>query len=147
MRIKELISKLIKLNSTPGGIALGVSIGVFIAITPLYGFHTLMVIIAAFLVPGVNKIAILLGTNVSLPPTLPFITWGGYEIGRFILRKNYPPLDYAYFSHITFQAAKDLYYPLFIGSLILGVFTAVIFYFIALIITKRIYRKRHINGK
>ena len=142
MRIKEQISRLIKLNSTPGGIALGVSIGVFIAIMPLYGFHTLMVIIAAFLVPGASKIAILLGTNISLPPTLPFITCGGYEIGRFILRKNYPILDHAYFSHITFQAAKDLYFPLFIGSLILGVFTAASSYFVALIITKRIYRKR-----
>jgi len=142
MKIKDTILKLIKLNSTPGGIALGVSIGVFIAIIPLYGFHTLMVIIAALLIPRVNKVAILLGTNISLPPTVPFITWAGYEIGRFLLTKDYPPLRLSYFIHISLKVLKDLYFPLFIGSVVLGIICVLFFYFITLIIVKKIYRKK-----
>ncbi len=43
-KIKSVIFKLIRLNSTPSGIALGVALGVFIGTTPLYGFHTAMVL-------------------------------------------------------------------------------------------------------
>ncbi|MDD5060180.1 MAG: DUF2062 domain-containing protein, partial [Candidatus Omnitrophica bacterium] len=75
--LKEKILKLLKFNNTPQEIALGVGIGAFIAIMPVYGLHTVLVIIAALLIPRVNKIALLIGTNVSLPPTVPFITWIG----------------------------------------------------------------------
>lgn len=141
-KTKEIIIKLIKSNSTPQGIAAGVAIGVFIAVLPLYGFHTLMVIISAVLIPGVNKVAILLGTNISLPPTVPFITWGGYEIGRFVLHKNYPPLSGSYFKHLTFQRVKEFYYPLFTGSVILGILCAILFYFITLFFAQRFNKNR-----
>ena len=100
-RIKTSITQLLIINNTPHGIALGVSLGIFIAITPTYGFHTFLVIAAAFLIRQANKMAILLGTNISLPLTLPFITWGGYEIGRFILDGDYPALNEAYFSNLS----------------------------------------------
>lgn len=141
-KIKETIARLIKLNATPHGIALGVAIGVFIGIMPLYGFHTLLMITAALIIPRVNKLAILLGTNISLPPTVPFITWGGYEIGRAVLNRGYPAFSFSYFSHLTFQKVKDFYHPLFIGSAILGLGCAVLFYLIILVITYIIMRKK-----
>ena len=142
IKLKEITLKLMKLNNTPQGIAGGVALGVFIAILPLYGFHTLMVIISAVLIPRVNKVAILLGTNISLPPTVPFITWGGYEIGRFVLRKNYPPLSEPYFKHLTFRGVRELYYPLFVGSVILGILCAILFYFITLFFAQRLKKKK-----
>lgn len=134
--IKDLISKLLTLNNTPEEIALGVSIGVIIAVMPLYGFHTLLCIIFAILIPFANKIAILVGTNVSLPPTMPFITWAGYNIGRLILGKQYPPLSLSAFKAITFKNVLNFYYPLFIGSFVLGLFLAVTFYLLTLWIVK-----------
>ena len=139
--LRDRFQALLKLNNSPPEIALGVAMGVFIAITPLYGFHTLMVIIAAFLIPKINKIAILLGTNVSIPPTTPLITWAGYEIGRFILKKPYPPLDLSYFKNFTLKTFGDLYYPLFIGSVVLGIICGAIFYFITLIVARRIKQR------
>lgn len=130
--LKQRLIALLKLNNTPGEIALGVAIGVFIAITPLYGFHTIMVIIAAFLIRRVNKIAILLGTNISTAPTFPFITWTGYTIGRLMLGKQYPALRWSTFKHFDYKQILHLYYPLFIGSLILGLTLAVLFYFLTL---------------
>lgn len=131
-KIKEKVINLIKSHSNPHGIALGVAIGVFIAIMPVYGLHTVLVIIAAFLVRPANKLAILLGTNVSLPPTVPFITWGSYEIGRFLLGKNYPALTRSFFANFNLRTAKDLYYPLFVGSAVFGLACAITFYFITL---------------
>ena len=141
-KFKEIVISLIKLHNTSPEIALGVAIGVFIAITPLYGFHTIMVIVAAILVRRANKIAILAGTNISLPPTLPFITWTGYDIGRLILGKHYPPLEWSFFKNVSFHKVADFYLPLFLGSLILGLIMAVIFYFITLAGIKIIKRRR-----
>lgn len=128
--LKERFFRLLRLNSSPPEIAIGVAIGVFIAITPLYGFHTIMVIIAALLIRRVNKIAILLGTNISTTFTFPFITWGGYNIGRLVLGNNYPPLQWQTFKYFSYKTILHFYYPLFIGSVILGLALAVASYFI-----------------
>ena len=130
LKLKERFFHLLKLNNSPFEIALGVAIGVFIAITPLYGFHTIMVIIAALLIKRVNKIAILLGTNISTTLTFPFITWGGYNLGRLVLGGNYPALHWETFKHFSYKTILNFYYPLFIGSLIMGLALAVVFYFI-----------------
>ncbi|MFA6357889.1 MAG: DUF2062 domain-containing protein [Candidatus Omnitrophota bacterium] len=148
-KIKTTFISLLKLNNTPHGIALGVSLGAFIAIMPVYGFHTLLAVVAACLIPQANKLAILLGTNVSLPVTLPFITWGGYEIGRSILRGNYPVFSGAYFtslSHLSIwgilQVIKNLYLPLFTGSLVLGIVCGIFFYIVVFCIVYLIKQKR-----
>ena len=134
--LKERIRKLLTLNSTPREIAFGVAIGVFIGITPLIGFHTVMVVLAALLIKRANKIAILLGTNISTTPTFPFITWAGYSIGNFVLGQRYPPLQWSTFAHLSFKAVcraiRDIYFPLFIGSIILGLLLAVVFYYLTL---------------
>ena len=120
-RLRERIWGLIILNNTPQGIALGVAIGVFIAITPLYGLRTIMVLLAAMLIPRTNKIAILAGTSISIPPTTPLITWAGYSIGRAILNNDYPVLVWSTIKSLTFRDIPRLFYPLLLGSIILGI--------------------------
>lgn len=132
LTLKQRIIALLKFNNTPHEIALGVAIGVFIAITPLYGLHTVMVVTAAFLIRRVNKVAILLGTNISTTPTFPFITWAGYTIGRLILGDIYPPLQWSTFKHFNYKQLLHLYFPLFIGSIVLGLILALLFYFATL---------------
>lgn len=141
-KIKRLIVKLIRLNHTPPQVALGVAIGVFIGIMPLYGFHTLMVIIAAFLVRRANIIAILIGTNISLPPTLPIITWAGYNIGRLILWNKYPPLEWGMLKNFHYQDILKFYWPLFLGSFFLALICAAVFYFLTLWFMRRRQRRR-----
>ncbi len=145
-KFRKILVKLFRLNNTPHEIAIGVAIGVFIAVMPLYGLHTLMVIIAALLVRRSNKIAMLLGTNISLPPTVPFITWAGYEIGRFILRRDFPDLDWTVFKSITVKKVINLYPPLFIGSLILGIVLAVVFYFLIYFIVQGIIKRKQLKA-
>lgn len=140
-KYKKIIVHLLRLNNTPHEVALGAAIGVFIAILPFYGFHTLMVLVAAVLIKRANKIAILVGTNISLPPTVPFITWTAYDIGRFMLGKQYPPLVWSDFKNITFQKVADKYPALLAGSFILGIICAIIFYFLTYNFVK-VLRKR-----
>lgn len=140
--MKRLIA-LIKKHHDPHGIALGVAIGAFIGILPLYGFHTILCVIALFLIPRANKLAILLGTSVSIPPTVATITWTSYDIGRLLLvDKHYPPLSWEYIKSFTIAKAGEFYYPLFIGSLILGLLAAAALYLVTWVVADR-FRKRH----
>ena len=122
---------------------MGVAIGVFICILPIYGLHTVAVIIMAILVRRANKLAMFLGTSFSIPPTLPFITWTAYDIGRFILsEKHYPPLSWEYFKSLRLEDIGKFYYPLFVGSVILGIICAIVFYIITFIIMKVVAAKK-----
>ena len=141
-KFKKVLVKLLRLHRTPNEIALGTAIGVFISALPLYGFHTVLVIIAAIIIRPANKIAMFLGTNFSLPPTVPFITWAGYEIGRTILKNGYEPLSWADFKNVSFKSFMNHYPPLFLGSLILGIICAVLFYFLTYFIVKAFKEKK-----
>ena len=141
-KFKEIVAHLLKLNNTPREIALGTALGVFIAILPVYGLHTLLVVIAALLIKPANKIAILLGTNISLPPTVPFITWIAYEIGRAILKGRFDPLTSASFKNLTFQKIISLYQPLFLGSVILGIICASLAYLLTYLLAKKFRNKK-----
>ena len=144
--LKEIIAALVrvlKAHNAPPEIALGVAVGSFIAILPLYGLHTILCVIAAILIPRANKLAILLGTNVSLPPTVATITWTAYDIGRLLLvNKHYPPLSWEYLRNFKISRVKEFYYPLFIGSVVLGLLCAGVFYLITLAIANHFKKKR-----
>jgi uncharacterized protein (TIGR03546 family) len=144
-KFKEILAKLIRQHNSPHEIALGAGIGAFISVLPVYGLHTVLVILAAIIVRPANKIAIFLGTNLSIPLTLPFITWAAYELGRFILKGSLPPLSWEFFKHLTFQKIASLYGPLFLGSLVLGVICAIVVYGLTFFVVKKL-KERHSNG-
>jgi len=145
-KFKKIAVRLLRLNNTPQEIASGIAIGVFIGILPVYGLHTALVVIAAILVRSANKIAIFLGTSISLPPTIPPITWASYEIGRFILKGKFEPLSWSVFKNITFQKIYGYYQPLFLGSVILGIICATIFYLLTFYMSNKfILRKKRVR--
>jgi len=137
LTLKARFSSLWKSHSSPHEIALGVAIGVFIGITPFYGFHIVTALLAAFVFKRVNKIAIFLGMNISLPPTVPFITWAGYSIGRKLLGGEYPPLRWANFRNFSLDTFVKFFFVLSVGSLILGTILSVLFYYFTLAIFKK----------
>ena len=143
---KEILAMLVRVlkeHHDPHGIALGVAVGAFIGILPLYGLHTVLCVVALLLIPRANKLAILLGTNVSLPPTVATITWTAYDIGRILLvNKRYPPLSWEYLKNFKVERVSEFYYPLFIGSIVLGLLVAVVLYIITWVVAER-FRKRH----
>jgi len=82
------------------------------------------------------------GTNISLPPSVPFITWAGYEIGRMVLRGGYVSLQWSDFKNITWQKITHLYPPLFLGSLILGFACALVAYCLVFLLIKRLKERK-----
>ena len=146
-KLKRRFIHALRSHSSPHEIALGAGIGAFISVLPIYGLHTVLVILAAIIVRPANKIAIFLGTNLSLPPTIPFITWAAYEMGRFIIKKDLPPLDGGFFKNLTFQKITSFYQPLFLGSLVLGVVCAIVVYSLTFFVVKKVKeRSSHASG-
>ena len=141
-KFKKILSKLVHLNNTPAEIALGIAIGVFIATLPIYGLHTLILLLAALIVRKANKIAMLVGTNISLPPTVPFITWAAYEIGRAIIDPKLAPLTWNDFRNINLPAIAEKYPVLFVGSVVLGAVCAVAAYILTFFIVRAYQRKK-----
>lgn len=144
--LKDIIADLARVfkeHPDPHGIALGVAIGSFVGITPLYGLHTVLCLAAMFLIPRANKLAILLGANVSIPPTIATITWTSYDIGRLLLAyKHYPPLSWDYLKNFKISGLNEFFYPLFAGSLVLGLLVAVSLYIITWTISNQLRKKR-----
>lgn len=75
-------------SDTPSKKALSIALGVFIGLSPFWGFHTFLVIFLA-VVLNLNKAIAFAFSNVSLPPFIPFILYASSKIGQFVLGVKY----------------------------------------------------------
>jgi glycosyltransferase involved in cell wall biosynthesis len=64
--------------------ALSIALGVLIGLSPLWGFHTLIVIFLAVLFK-LNKTIAFAFSNVSFPPFIPFVLFISLKIGHWVL--------------------------------------------------------------
>lgn len=109
-------------QDSPQKKAASVALGVFIGISPFWGFHTLMVLGLAVLL-RLNKVIAFAASNVSIPPMIPFIIYGSLRVGAFFTGNGTPmSLD----SSLTFADVKMHLTQYVIGSFILAAFSAVI---------------------
>lgn len=74
--------------------AASVGFGAFMGIVPIWGFQS-VVALALAVVLRLNKILVLVGSNVSFPPFIPFILYGSMMSGSILLGEpmHLPTLD------------------------------------------------------
>lgn len=75
-------------TDSPTKKALSIALGVFIGLSPFWGFHTFLAIFLA-VVLNLNKAIAFAFSNVSLPPFIPFILYASSKIGQFVLGVKY----------------------------------------------------------
>jgi uncharacterized protein (DUF2062 family) len=121
------VIRFLRLRGTPEEVAKGVALGIFIGMTPTFGFQMVIALFFAWILKE-NKIAALIGVWVTNPITAPFIYAGQYETGRILLgmdRSSFP-------TEFTFEAFKnmghDILVPLCLGSLLHALLWSVIAY-------------------
>ena len=68
--------------------AFSIALGVFIGLSPIWGFHTVTVIFLALLL-NLNKVIAFAFSNVSLPPFIPFILYFSLKLGSWILGESF----------------------------------------------------------
>jgi len=116
-------------DDTPRRAALAFAVGVFIAWTPAFGFHTLLALAIAFLF-GLNRVAVLAGTFVNNPWTfVPIYTVSAWLGSLMTGAEVSPPrLEGSTWSHLfDFLAqCRPWIVPLTMGTLVLGLTCALV---------------------
>lgn len=68
----------------PAQVALAVGLGLFCGIAPIWGYQMVAAATLAHLL-RLNKAIALLASNISIPPVMPFILYGGLALGHWLL--------------------------------------------------------------
>lgn len=102
--------------------SLSIALGVFIGLSPLWGFHTVTVLFLALLF-NLNKVIAFAFSNISLPPFIPLILYFSLKLGSWLLGENFV----LSMSEIDPSLELIKYLKSYIvGSLALSIFAAVV---------------------
>ncbi len=119
--------------------AISIALGTFIGISPFWGFQTALVIFLS-VVLKLNKVIAFTLSNVSLPIFIPFIIYGSFQVGAFLLGaepviNNLADIN---IQNINFAAHLSHY---LVGSFSLAIFLALLFgaigYITLLVLSKK----------
>jgi uncharacterized protein len=91
-KLALLIKKIKKLNGDPHYVALGMAIGVFVAITPTIPFHTILAIALAVFLKA-SKPAAIIGVWASNPFTVVFLYIACFKTGHIFFESSLNSLD------------------------------------------------------
>ncbi|MEP6832154.1 MAG: DUF2062 domain-containing protein [Gemmatimonas sp.] len=76
--------RLLSENTSPVRLGVAVGVGVFFACTPFYGVQLWLALGVAWLC-RLNKVAVAVGTQFSVPPMIPFIVFASAWIGEWLV--------------------------------------------------------------
>ncbi|MEA5115349.1 MAG: DUF2062 domain-containing protein [Geobacteraceae bacterium] len=138
---KKRLRVILSLDSHPGHISAGFAVGVFISFTPFFGLHTLMAIVASFLL-RVNKVTCITGSWVNNPLTVFPVLVASYELGEAILGR---PPQHLVLKDLNLDFAMELLnshgMPLLIGTSLIGFMAALVSYALLYFLIVRFRRK------
>ena len=100
-----------------------IALGVFIGISPFWGFQTILLFTFAAIF-RLNKVIAYMSSNVSFPPFIPFVIYGSLKMGSYFVSTDVPLiLD----SSVTLDDIQKNATQYIVGSLILASVSALFF--------------------
>ncbi len=128
------------------GFSKGLAIGVFIANTPLYGFHSLLSLYAARCL-RLNPMPVLFGSHLSSPAFGPMLIAAAITIGHLLLYGTLPPMRHFNPSIIGYLAlARSVILEWTIGGAVLGAILGMIAYIISALLIRCVPLSRPANS-
>ncbi len=82
--LRVLKSEMEKGKGQPGKMAGSIGLGLFFGIVPIWGFQTLAAFTSASLLK-LNRVVVLLATNISFPIFIPFIIFFSFQFGALFV--------------------------------------------------------------
>jgi len=87
-KLKADFLEQIKLElANPNKLSFTIAFGVFMGIVPAWGFQMMIAFALAQLLK-LNKTLVIIASNISVPPLIPFILLGSYWIGGVLMGKE-----------------------------------------------------------
>jgi uncharacterized protein (DUF2062 family) len=115
-----IIDKLRKEHVSPARIGVAVGVGVLIGCSPFWGLHFLIALGVATLF-RLNRLAVLVGTQISMPPLTPLLLFGNAQLGSWIITGKGLSLSFAELRSMPAKLlVTSLFWDLFVGGLVLG---------------------------
>lgn len=102
-------------------IALSVTLGVFMGIVPVWGYQMIIAFTLAHLLK-LNKVITLVASNISIPPMIPFILFGSFATGAWVMNR---PLTLS-LDNISFETVTQHLLQYVLGSFIFAIACAVV---------------------
>ena len=137
--IQEFFRTQITQNKEPNiNITFAVMLGLFMGVAPIWGYQMLIAFALAHLLK-LNKVIVLVTSNISIPPMIPIIIFASFKTGGLFIESN--KLNLQYNSGISLNLIKDNLVQYLVGSLVFGVILAIVFgiftYILLLIFKKK----------
>ncbi len=146
-KIRGKIQEAIAADSDERSLAAGFAVGVFFSFTPLVTLHMVLALSVA-LVFRFNKMTTIAGAWVNNPYTMPFVFYGCFRLGEWILGIHVtPPSFESYTIETVLKAAVPYAAPLFLGTTIVGLAAAALGYVVVYRIAVKVKSARRKGTK
>ncbi len=130
-QVKLMFVRFVRLRGLPEEIAKGVALGIFIGMTPTFGFQMAIALFFAYLLKE-NRLAAILGVWITNPVTAPVIYSIEYEMGRILLSMPRASLPTEFTWGAYADLGWDIMYPLWVGGTLAGIILGALSYFVTL---------------
>lgn len=110
-------------NETNREITYAVMLGLFIGVSPFWGYQIMLVIFFCVLL-RLNKVIALVAAHISIPPMIPFILYGSYKMGQLVLHGSLTADSVAFSKTMSFGDIKHHFFQYVVGSFGLGILLA-----------------------
>ncbi len=140
--LKQLIrDNVLDGNETNAQKACAIGVGIFMGIVPIWGYQIITGIAVAHLLK-LNKVLVVLVSNISLPPMMPFILLFSFQTGGWLLGAN--AVEFS--TDLTWEAVKGNLYQYILGSICFAVLAAVGTGLLSFVLLSLFRRKRFIRA-
>ncbi|MBI4691660.1 MAG: DUF2062 domain-containing protein [Nitrospirae bacterium] len=132
MGFRERLREILSIKDSPHRLAMAFAIGIFMGMSPLIGLHTVLGIMFAWLF-RLNKIVTITGVFVTNPWTIvPIYSLSIYVGAKCLgMKQVVPNIDWSNIGFTSlFNELRPLLMPFILGTLIVGVISSVVGYFI-----------------
>jgi uncharacterized protein (DUF2062 family)/2-polyprenyl-3-methyl-5-hydroxy-6-metoxy-1,4-benzoquinol methylase len=109
-------------HTTPGKVAAGVAVGVFVGCSPFWGLHLAIALLLATVL-RLNRVLVYAATNLANPLTAPPLIFAEVQVGHRVLLGAWLGLT---MDEVVEEGIAGLFRDFFVGSLILGTSLAVL---------------------
>jgi len=128
-RIKKIKQDFISQEGTKLQKSLSIGFGAFMGIIPIWGFQMIVAVFFAYLFK-LNKVIVLITSNISIPPFIPFILFGSYLCGHLLIGGE----ELRFSNTINLDNIQSVMKQYLIGSFVFAIILGAIFFSISYIL-------------
>lgn len=126
-RLRAVLDGLVREHASPLRLGVAVGVGVLLGCSPFLGFQLLLGFALGWLL-HLNRLAIVLGIQVSIPPLTPLVLFVTAQTGARVLHGQWLPLHLSAFQGVPARTwVARLFLDMLVGGALVGGALALLF--------------------